>query len=222
VRVDADLTIESRIRHAQPAVAVRDEHVEPLDQLGDLLPVQIPAELVELRLVGLDLILALVVASLEPPHVRPVRRRRIVGAEQIERRRDPLIEEPLDHLRGHRARLHDAQQAVVAGAEVEGLFLQHRIHRARQRVERRHGEHGELELAVPVDELRVGEEVEPVVHQLVEGAEQPLAIVGAALEQLGRFALALVAEVRAEQVGHLPPVPHLLGHDPHQRQQIIV
>src|SRR4029077_3650951 len=76
--------------------------------------------------------------------------------------------------------------------------------------------------AAPSDELGVGKEVEPVVHELVEGAEQPFPLVGPALEQLGRLALAFVPEVRAEQVGHLPPVPHLLGHHAHQREQIIV
>src|SRR5256884_6294150 len=105
---------------------------------------------------------------------------------------------------------------------MERLFLEHRVHGARQRVERRGGEHGELKLAVPVDELRVREEVEPVVHQLVERPQQPLAFVGAPLQELRRLALAFVAEVAAQQIGHLPAVPHLLGHHPHQRQRIIV
>src|SRR2546421_10658893 len=105
---------------------------------------------------------------------------------------------------------------------MERLFLEHRIHGARQRVERRGGEHRELELAVPVDELRVGEEVEPVVDQLVERPQQSLALVGASLQQLRRLALPLVAEVAAQEVRHLPAVPHLLGHHAHQRQQIVV
>src|SRR2546429_568522 len=105
---------------------------------------------------------------------------------------------------------------------MERLFLEHRIHGARQRVERRGGEHRELELAVPVDELRVGEEVEPVVDQLVERPQQSLALVGAPLQQLRRLALSLVAEMAAQQIRHLPAVPHLLGHHAHQRQQIVV
>src|SRR2546421_7963862 len=105
---------------------------------------------------------------------------------------------------------------------MERLFLEHRIHGARQRVERRGGEHRELELAVPVDELRVGEEVEPVVDQLVERPQQSLALVGASLQQLRRLALSLVAEMAAQQIRHLPAVPHLLGHHAHQRQQIVV
>ncbi len=124
-----------------------------------------------------------------------MRGRGIVGAKEVERRGDPLIEEALDHFGGHFARLHNAQQAVVAGAEVIRLLLEHRSHGARQRIERRDGEHLELELAVAVDELRVREEVEPVVDDLIEGAEQPLAFIGAALEQLRRFALPFVAEM---------------------------
>src|SRR5205807_5582491 len=75
---------------------------------------------------------------------------------------------------------------------------------------------------VSVDELRVGEDVEPVVHQLVERSQQPLAFVGAPLQQLGRLALPFVAEVAAQEIRHLPAVPHLLGHHPHQRQQVVV
>src|SRR5438034_1088062 len=77
-------------------LALGDKHVEPLDELRDLLTVQLAAVFVELCLVGLHLIVPLVVAPLEPPHVRPVGGRRVVGAEQVERRRDPLVEELLD------------------------------------------------------------------------------------------------------------------------------
>src|SRR2546422_11729515 len=63
----------------------RNEHVQPLHQLGDLLAVQVAAELVELRLAGLGLVLPLVVAAFQAPHIGPVRRRRVVRAEQIER-----------------------------------------------------------------------------------------------------------------------------------------
>src|SRR3989449_6505708 len=48
----------------------RNEHVQPLHQLGDLLTVQVAAELVELRLVGLGLVLPLVVAAFQAPHIR--------------------------------------------------------------------------------------------------------------------------------------------------------
>ena len=222
MRVHADPAVELRVGHPQPAVAIGDEHVQPLDQLADLLAIQLAAELVELRLLGLGLVLALVVAALQAPHVSPVRRRRIVGPEQIERGGNPLVEEPLDHFRGHLARLDEAEQSVVADSQVERLFFEHRVHRARQRIERGDRQHGQLKLAVPVDELCVREEIEPVVHQLVERAEQPLALVGAALEQLRRLTLALVAEVGAQQIGHLPAVAHLFGHHSLQRQQVVI
>src|SRR5438445_787141 len=105
---------------------------------------------------------------------------------------------------------------------MEGLFLEHRAHGAREWSERGHRQHLQLELAIPVDELGVGEEVEPGGDDLVEGAEQPLALVGATLEQLRGLALSLVAEVRAQEVGHLPPVPHLLRHHPHEGEQVVV
>ena len=101
----------------------------------------------------------------------------------------------------------------MARAEVEALLAEHRPHRAGERREARRREHVELELAVPVDELGVGEEVDPVVHVDVEGAEQPAVLPGAPLEELARLDLSGFAEVVDEQVAHLPAVAHLLDHD---------
>src|SRR2546426_777187 len=203
VGVHPDLAIERELRDLEPALALRDEHVEALDQLDDLLAIQLARVLVQLRLVRLLRVLALVVAPFQPPHVGPMRRGGIVVPKQVERGRDPLVEKPLDRLGRHLAGLHDAQQPVVPRAEMEGLFLEHRAHGARQRIERGHRQHLQLELPVPVDELGVGEEVEPGGDDLVEGAEQPLALVGAALEQLRGLALSLVAEVRHLRVPEL-------------------
>src|SRR6266568_898823 len=222
VRVHPDLPVELEVGDLEVPLPLRDEQVQALDELRDLLPVQLAAVLVELRLVGLRLVLALVVAPLQPPNVRPVRRGGVVRAEQVEGSGDPLIEEALHHLGWHLARLHDPQQAVVPGAQVERFLLEHRVHGARQRVKGRDGEHRQLELAVAIDELGVGEEVEPVVDELVERSEQALPFVGAALEQLRRLTPAFVPEVPAEQVRHLPTVSHLLGHHPHQGQQVVV
>src|SRR3989441_1508992 len=222
VGVHPDLAIERELRDLEPALALRDEHVEALDQLDDLLAIQLARVLVQLRLVRLLRVLALVVAPFQPPHVGPMRRGGIVVPEQVERGRDPLVEKPLDRLGRHLAGLHDAQQPVVPRAEMEGLFLEHRAHGARQRIERGHRQHLQLELPVPVDELGVGEEVEPRGDDLIEGAEQPLTLVGAALQQLRGLALPFVAEVRAQEVGHLPPVAHLLRHHPHEGEQVVV
>src|SRR2546422_746967 len=87
--------------------------------------------LLRLAPVRLLRVLALVVAPLQSPHVGPVRRGGVVVPEQVERGRDPLVEEPLDRRGRHLAGLHDAQQAVVPRAEMKGLFLEHRAHGAR-------------------------------------------------------------------------------------------
>ena len=83
-------------------------------------------------------------------------------------------------------------------------------------------EHVELELPVAVDELGVREEVDPVVHVHVEGAEQPVVLPGAALEELARLDLPGLAEVVDEQVAHLPAVAHLLDHDPADAVGVVV
>src|SRR5213596_33461 len=79
-----------------------------------------------------------------------------------------------------------------------------------------------LERRADEGERLLGSFNEPVVHQLVERPEQPLPLVGPALEQLRRLALSLVAEMTAQQVRHLPAMAHFLGHHAHQRQQIVV
>src|SRR2546422_1779288 len=96
VGVHPDLTVERELGDLEPALALRDEHVEALDELDDLLAIQLARVFVQLRLVRLLRVLALVVAPLQSPHVGPVRRGGIVVPEQVERGRDPLVEEPLD------------------------------------------------------------------------------------------------------------------------------
>src|SRR5204863_6907277 len=58
---------------------------------------------------ALPIFFPFVIPALESPHVRPVRGRGVVGAEEVERRGDPLIEEALDHVRRHLAGLHDTR-----------------------------------------------------------------------------------------------------------------
>src|SRR2546426_6332493 len=128
MRVHSDLAVELELGDLEPALALRDEHVEALDQLDDLLAIQLARVLVQLRLVRLLHVLPLVVAPLQSPHVGPVRRGGIVVPEQVEGGRDPLVEKPLDRLGGHLAGLYDAQQPVVPRAEMEGFLLEHRAH----------------------------------------------------------------------------------------------
>ena len=92
----------------------------------------------------------------------------MVHAEEIVRCRQPLVEVLLQERDRHLAGADDALDTVVARAEMERLLLEHGRDAARERRERRAREHLELELAVAVDELGEDEEVDPVVHVLVE------------------------------------------------------
>src|SRR5207245_1268137 len=80
----------------------------------------------------------------------------------------------LNDRNGNASRLDDALKAVIARAEVEGLFLEHWRHAPAEGKKPGMREHGQLEFSVAVHELRVGEKVEPVFDRLVEGAEQAL------------------------------------------------
>src|SRR5437870_12516454 len=66
------ISVELRVRDPELPLALRDEEIQPLDQLGDLLAIQLTAELIQARLLRLVLMLAFVVAPLQPPHVRPM------------------------------------------------------------------------------------------------------------------------------------------------------
>ena len=79
-----------------------------------------------------------------------------------------------------------------------------------------------MELAVAVDELRVGKEIHPVVHDFVEAAQQPLSFERIPLEQLRGLSATLVTEVFTQQVRHLPTMPHLLTHHAHDRLHVVV
>ena len=96
---------------------------------------------------------------------------------------------------------------------MEGFLAEHIGGRAAERGERRILQHLELELAVAVDEIRVGEEVEPVVNLNVEGAEQAFVFEGAALQHLLRLDFSGGAEKVDEQGAHLPAVAHFFDHD---------
>src|SRR5579864_5774707 len=86
-----------------------------------------------------------------------MRRRRVVGAKQIVGTRNPLVEIFLNQPPWNHARFHDAPQSVIARAHVEGLFAQHVRHGTSQRSECGILEHLQLELAVAIDEVGVGE-----------------------------------------------------------------
>ena len=145
----------------------------------------------------------------------------MVRPEQIEGGGKPLVAVLLQDRDGNLPGLHDAAKAVVAGAEVERFFLEHRRHALGQGLEARIGEHGELELAVAVHELRVSEKVQPVLHRLVESAQQPIVGKGAPLEQLLRLNAPGAAKLVNQQMAHLPAVAHLFRHHAHQAQVVV-
>src|SRR6266852_197563 len=167
---------------------------------------------VEIVEVGLLFILRFVITSLDAPDVRPVRRRGMIGAEQVIRTRNPLVEiflhEPLRDDSG----FDHAAQTVVAGAHVEGFFAQHVRGRAAERCEGGKLQHLELEFTVAVDEVGVGKEVEPVVDVDVECAQQAFIFKSTALQHFLRFDFAGGPEEVDEQGAHLPAVTHLFDH----------
>src|SRR4029453_11918139 len=180
--VDADAAVELEFRHVQMPVPIRDRRVEPSHEPDDLLSVQLAAGLVQVSDGGRIAGLPFVEAALETPYIGPVRARRVVGAKEVERRRNPLVEVALDDLRWNPARFHDPEQAVVPGAQVEALLLEHRSHGTGQRMESGRGQHLELEFPVPVDVLGIGKEVQPVLYDFIEGPQQTLALPGPPLE----------------------------------------
>jgi len=113
-------------------------------------------------------------------------------------------------------------QAVVAGAHVEGFFPQHVRHGAAERGKGRVLQHLQLELAVAIDKVGVGEEIHPVVDIDVESAEQTFVFEGTALKHLLGFNFAGVAKVIEQERAHLPAVTHFFDHDPRERAAIPV
>ena len=178
--------------------------------------------LVELAPVGGGGVLPFVVPALEPVHVGPLCRARVVHAEEIVGGRQPLVEVFLQQPDGDLARSDNALDAVVAGAEMEGLLLQHGRHAPREGGEGRAREHLELELAVPVDELGEDEEIDPVVDVLVERPEQPAPLERPAFQELLRLPPAGLAELVDEEVRHLVAVAHLLPVHAGERLEVVV
>ena len=90
------------------------------------------------------------------------------GSEEIIRRRQPLVKIFLNDWDGNLSRLDDSGQSCIAGEHVEELFLEHGRYALCQGGKSRMAQHGELVLPVSVDELGIGEKIEPVGHRLIE------------------------------------------------------
>ena len=109
--------------------------------------------------------------------------------------------------------MHDAAQAVVSGAHVERFFAEHVRHGAAEGRKGRKLKHLQLEFAVTIDKVGVGEEVHPVIDIDIECAQQALVFESATLQHFLGFDFAGVAEVIDEQGAHLPSVTHFFDHD---------
>src|SRR2546427_10696954 len=195
----ANVAVEFQVRHVEGRLASGDMLVDLLDQLLALEMEQEAAMLVHALEICFLLGLRLIVAALQAPNVEPVRRARAVHAKQVVAHRHPLVDELLDDGERHHTRADNALDAVLARAQVERFLAQHRDHRLRHRGKSRVTQHGKLELAVAIDEIGVGEEVEPVVDVLVEGPEQTLLIKRPPLQHLLRLDAPAVAEMVDQQ-----------------------
>src|SRR5579864_399418 len=136
----------------------------------------------------------------------------MISPKQVVRTGNPLVEIFLDEPAGDDSRLHDAPQAVIAGAHVKRFFAQHVRHRAAERRESRVFQHLQLKLSVTVNEIRVREKIHPVVDVNVEGTEQALVLERTTFEHLLRLDFSGVSEVVHQQSAHLPAMAHFLDH----------
>src|ERR1700691_1136637 len=144
----------------------------------------------------------------------------MIGAEKIERTRDPLDQIFLQQQARSLPSLHHPTQPVVAGSHVKGFFPQHVRGRASERRKGRILEHLELELTIAVYKIGVGKKVEPVVHVNVEGSQQTFVLKRPPLQHLLRLDFARRSEEVDEQSAHLPAMTHLLDHDAGDRATI--
>src|SRR5262245_20560348 len=165
------------------------------------------------------LVLRLVGPSLDTVRKRRRGIRGDIGAEEIERRREPEVEVALEQRKIYRARpayspgilapdllhhlerpLHDATQAGLADEHVMRFLGQHETAGASERVESRLGQALELELAVAIGDVSEAKEAQPIGHRLVERAEDArlVGVAGMAREEFFRFLASVAAEVRVE------------------------
>src|SRR6202008_2178932 len=148
------------------------------------LAVELPAVLVHALEICFRFRSGLIVAPLQAPDVEPVRGTGAVHAEKIQAHRNPLVDVLLNDLQWNHASLDNTLDAILPGAEMKGLFLEHGNHGLRQRRESGEAEHGELVFAVAIHKIRVHKKVQPIVDVLIKGAEQTLLVEGAPLQHL--------------------------------------
>src|SRR5687767_4156688 len=211
------LAVEARVRQVQLFLPLGKNLVEQTEQLARLVDESIAHLLVD----ALGVLDAAAPGGLEAPVVIAPGARRHLGAERVVADREHVVDIALVDLHRDLVRGADALHALVADHEVEAFLLEHRAHAAREGREGGLPEHGELILADAVAPVVPGEDVYPVeLH--VEHLEQRLAARRAPLEQLARRSATLAAEVRDEEVGHLPAVARLLRHVPREPLAVVL
>ena len=184
----------------------------------------------------------LCVAALQTARVVVCRVGRDLGAEQVQRDAVVEIHEPLhrfqiDHAVGANLRrigqlvlahdfagaLQHARHAGFADEHVMRFLGQHEFGGARQRIESRFSQGGQLELAVAVREEREHVERQPVAGPLIECREDAriVRIPRAPLQQSFGFLSPVAAEVAMQQVHHRPQMPPFLDIDLEQIAQVV-
>src|SRR5205814_564134 len=94
---------------------------------------------------------------------------------------------------------------------------------ARQWIEAALGESLELELAVPIGEVREHVERQPVADRLVERGQDArlVGIAGVAVEKRLGLLAAVAAEVGVEQIDHRPQMPSFLDVDLEEIAEVV-
>ncbi len=184
----------------------------------------------------------LVGTALDPARERPGCVRRLLRAEQIERRREPEIDVALDRWQIDHAVLaqqcrivrlevrHLLQRAAdhpgdagLADEHVMGFLRQHEAAGPGQRIESRFRQAHELILAVAVGEVSKHEKAQPIVDRLVEGSQNAriIRIARMAVQQLLRLFPAVASEIAVQQIDHRPEMTSFFHVDLEQVPQVV-
>src|SRR5881409_859586 len=102
------------------------------------------------------------------------------------------------------------------------FFFEHCGHTLGHRSKRRMAEHRQLKFTIPVDKLSVGEEIEPVVNQRVERAQQPITFENSSLQKFSNLQFSGISKVVNQEIAHLPTIAHFLTIDTNQSLAIII
>ena len=119
--------------------------------------------------------------------------------------------------------LNDALNTGVADEHMVRFFGQHEAAGARQGVECRFGEGGQLIFAVAIGEEGEHEIGQPIRRMFVEGAKnaRPIDVARAPFQEPLGFFAPVAAKMRVQQIGHGPQVPAFFDVDLKEVAQIV-